>query len=271
MQSVEQGVVPGLKEAVGAAQVVSDPRFLQGLVNDFRGLAAVSAPVAIVYPLTAEDVQTIVNYAKEAGVNLVPASSAEGPRTSGNSLPSPGQGPSVVVDLSRMKKFIRIDRRNRVALIEAGVTFPELSAAVAEHGMRVAYPLRPRAGKSVIASYLDREPTLIPKNYWDVTDPLLCIEFIFGTGELFRTGSAAGPGTLEEQWASGVAQTNPMGPAHTDFGRAIMGGQGTLGIVTWASVRLDSRAQQAEGLFRGRERRGWAPGLHLRWYPSAAR
>jgi len=138
-----------------------------------------------------------------------------------------------------MKKFIRIDRRNRVALIEAGVTFPELSAAVAEHGMRVAYPLRPRAGKSVIASYLDREPTLIPKNHWDVTDPLLCIEFIFGTGELFRTGSAAGPGTLEEQWASGVAQTNPMGPAHTDLGRAIMGGQGTLGIVTWASVRLD--------------------------------
>ena len=148
-----------------------------------------------------------------------------------------------------MKKILRIDAKNRVALIEPGVTFPELSAAVAPHGMRVSYPLQPRANKSVLGAYLDREPTLIPKNHWDASDPLLCIEFVFGTGEVFRTGSAAGPGTLEEQWASGVAQNNPMGPSHTDLGRAILGAQGTLGIVTWGSVRLDYKPQVQNVLY----------------------
>jgi len=133
---------------------------------------------------------------------------------------------------------MRIDVRNRIALIEAGVTFAELNAEAAKHGLRMEHPLQVKSGKSVIASLLDREPTLIPKNQWDVTDPLLCMEIVLGNGVVFRTGSAAGPGTLEEQWASGVSQSNPMGPGFIDIGRVITGSQGTLSIVTWASVKL---------------------------------
>jgi FAD/FMN-containing dehydrogenase len=232
-------VAAELSDIVGSGRVVADSAALQGVLDSYQGPAQVVAPIAVVYPCDAEDVRNVVDYARKTCINLVPVSSAGGPRTLRDSLPSPTETSSVMVDMSRMKKIVRIDRRNRVALIEPGITFPELSAAATEHGLRVAHPLRPRANKSAIASYLDREPTLIPKNHWDITDPLLCVEFILGTGELFRTGSAAGPGTLEEQWASGVAQTNPMGPAHTDLGRALMGGQGTLGIVTWASVRMD--------------------------------
>jgi hypothetical protein len=79
----------------------------------------------------------------------------------------------------------------------------------------------------------------MPLYQWDAIDPLTCIEVIFGTGDLFRTGSAAGPGTLEEQWNAKQAQVNPMGPGQTDFARVVQGAQGTMGIVTWATVRCE--------------------------------
>ncbi len=70
---------------------------------------------------------------------------------------------------------------------------------------------------------------MIPKYHWDTTDPMLCTEIVFGTGDIFRTGSAAGPGSLKEQWAHGGAQKNPMGPAQTDFARIVQGSQGPWG------------------------------------------
>ena len=99
-----------------------------------------------------------------------------------------------------MDKIVRSDRRNKVALIEPGITFQELIDEADKMGLKVLMPLLPRAGKSVIGSYLEREPIQIPKYHWDMTDPLLCTELVFGTGDLFRTGSAAGPGSLEQQW-----------------------------------------------------------------------
>jgi len=56
---------------------------------------------------------------------------------------------------------------------------------------------------------------------------------------MFRTGSAAGPGSLEEQWEVGAAQNEAAGPVQADFSRLIQGAQGTMGIVTWATVRCE--------------------------------
>jgi glycolate oxidase len=217
--------------------VVTEKDRLQSHVADNRSMVRAGIPLAIVYPKKVEDVQAIVRAAASAGITLVPCSSERGPRINGGSLPSVNTE-AVIVDLSRMKKIIRVDVRNRIALVEAGVTFAELNAAAAQHGLRIEHPLQAKSGKSIVASLLDREPTLIPKNQWDVADPLLCMEIVLGNGAVFRTGSAAGPGTLEEQWASGVSQSNPMGPGFIDIGRVITGSQGTLSIVIWASVKL---------------------------------
>jgi FAD/FMN-containing dehydrogenase len=144
-----------------------------------------------------------------------------------------------MVDLSAMDRIVRMDRRNKVAIVEPGVTFGRLASEASKVGLKVLMPMRPRQRKSVLASYLEREPIIIPKYHWDATDPLLCMEVIFGTGDMFRTGSAAGPGSLEQQWEHGEAQKNPMGPGQTDFGRLVQGAQGTMGIVTWGSVKLE--------------------------------
>jgi len=96
---------------------------------------------------------------------------------------------------------------------------------------------------------MEREPHTIPKYHWDSSDPMCCVEVVFGTGDLFRTGSAAGPGTLEQQWASGQAQKSPMGPSQTDFMKIIQGSQGTFGIVTWATVKLELKPTAQKAFF----------------------
>ncbi len=201
--------------------------------EDSPGLEGMS--LCEVRPSDAGQVKGLVDLARSEGLNLVPVSSGA-PHLKGGSIPAE---PAVMVDLSRMDRIVRVDRRNRVALVEPGVTFAALELEAGRQGLRVLSPLAPRPGKSVLASCLEREPFLVPKYHFDTTDPLLCTEVVFGSGDFFRTGSAAGPGSLEDQWALGNAQKNPMGPASSDLGKLLQGSQGTLGLVTWGTVKLE--------------------------------
>jgi hypothetical protein len=108
-----------------------------------------------------------------------------------------------------------------------------------ENGIRLNMPLLPRKSKTVVGSLLEREPVMMPKYQWDISDPLACVGIIFGSGDEFRTGQAAGPGTIEEQWAVGGVQKAPYGPGIASWHRLIQGAQGTMGIVTWASMRCE--------------------------------
>ena len=185
-----------LTKVVGKDRVSTDKERLE----PFRQapLTSGAAPRAVVCPTSTDEVQGLIRLAREAGLNLV-FSSSVGSRLRGDSVPT---GEGVVVDMSQMDRVVRLDRRSKVALIEPGVTFLRLMEEAERVGLKVDMPLLPPMGKSVISSYLEREPIQIPKYHWDMTDPMLCTELVFGTGEMFRTGSAAGPGTLEQQ--SGV-------------------------------------------------------------------
>ena len=73
---------------------------------------------------------------------------------------------------------------------------------------------------------------------------------IWGGGQRFFTGEAGwGPADLQGQWAAGGRQVDPKGPAQTDFYRLLTGAQGTLGIVTWASVKCELLADPKKLLF----------------------
>ena len=223
-----------LAAIVGGENVSDTPEALEAYSRD-ESFVRRMKPQFVARPENVDEVQEIVKWANSTGTPLIPVSSGP-PHFRGDTVPSLG---GVVVDLSRMKRIIRINRRNRVAMVEPGVTFAELQIELKKEGMRLPMPLSPRRSKSVIGSCLEREPTMIPKYQWDISDPLLCTEVVFGTGDLFRTGEAAGPGSLEDQWASGQAQTNAMGPFQVDFFRLIQGSQGTMGILTWATVKCE--------------------------------
>ncbi|MBU4011167.1 MAG: FAD-binding oxidoreductase [Proteobacteria bacterium] len=222
-----------LTKIIGKKNVLDDQKTLDAYSRDESFVIPVR-PSCVVKPTKNTEVQALIKWANETGTPLVPVSSGA-PHYRGDTIPATGG--AVVVDLSKMNKIIRVDRRNRVAMIEPGVTFGEFIAALDKEGLAAHMPLVPRSTKSVVGSYLEREPITMPRHHWDPQDPLLCMEVIFGDGHLFMTGSAAGPGTLAQQWENKRAQIRPMGPAQTDFQRVVQGSQGTMGIVTWLSVK----------------------------------
>ena len=169
--------------------------------------------------------------ARETGIGLVPVSS--GPPHFHGASENIG---ARTADLSGMDRIMCIDRRSRFVRVEPGVTFGALLPKVAEYGLRLNHPFLPRPGKSALTSALEQEAILIPKYQYDYPDPLLTLQVVFGTGDVFLTGSAAGPGTFEENASDKVI---PWGPGSFDYYRFLTAAQGTMGIVTWATLKAE--------------------------------
>jgi hypothetical protein len=234
-----------LEKIVGAGNVNARPQALEEFSRDLS-FSPRYKPAGVARPGNAAETQAIVKWANETGTPLIPVSSGS-PHFRGDTVP--GKDGAVIVDLSRMKKIVRVDTRNKVTMVEPGVTYGELQAELAKNGLCAYMPLLPRHNKSVIGSVLEREPVTMPSHHWDSTDPLLCAEVVFGTGDRFRTGEASGPETVEEQWAMGRVQMNPFGHSHVDFQRLISGAQGTIGIVTWATLKCCYLSSKSRALF----------------------
>ena len=144
-------------------------------------------PSYVVWLSSIDEVQKIVKMANEEGFPLIPRSSGVG--FTGGTIPSQG---GVVMDMSRMNKVLEIDPRNRMTRIEPGVTYGQLQATIAPQNLMSLVPLLPHASKSVLSSHLERDPMIIPKTEYG--DPVLTMELVLPTGEIFRTGSASAPG-----------------------------------------------------------------------------
>jgi FAD/FMN-containing dehydrogenase len=224
-----------LVKAMGRERISADAPALDAYATDIS-FANRLRPASVVRVTSAAEIHELLKFANETRTPLVPVSSGA-PHFRGDTVPSVGG--AVVVDLSGMKRIQFVDRERRVAMCEPGVTFGELIPAARAQGLRLNMPLLPRATKSVVGSILEREPVVMPKYQWDISDPLACAGLYFGTGDEFRTGQAAGPGTIEEQWKVGGVQKAPYGPGTASWHRLIQGAQGTLGIVTWMSMRCE--------------------------------
>ena len=198
-----------LSQIVGAENVLDDPAVLADYAED-ESLAAPLMPWFVVRPGDAAEVQKLVLWANETATPLVAVSSGP-PHFHGDTVP--GVPEAVIVDLGRMKAIKRIDRRNRIAVIEPGVTYSELDVALAERGLRIARPLSPRPNKSIVASLLERQPTLIPRLNYSLPEPLRTCGVVWGTGEVAFTGEAGRPGVARRAMAARSAQVRPQGAA----------------------------------------------------------
>lgn len=227
--------IPGLKDGfcqiIKPDNVVDDASILESYAQDISFIPE-NSPLMLVYPESKEEVQRIVRLANENKIPLVPVSSGQ-PRFNGDTVP---EYSGIIIDFSKMKRIMKIDTVNRCAIVEAGVTFGELIPELKKHGMKLNIPLLPKASKSVVTSRLERVPNLIPKYQYDYMDPLLTLEVIYGAGDDFRTGSASGPGTLDTIRTDMV---NPWGPGSVDFFKFLTGAQGTMGLVTWATTKVE--------------------------------
>jgi FAD/FMN-containing dehydrogenase len=236
---------------VGAENAINDPITLDVYSRD-HSFTAPMKPLMAVKPKNADEVQGIVKWANQTRTPLVPVSSGP-PRFRGDTVPS-SEG-AVIVDLSGMNRIIMMDRRNRVAIVEPGVTFSQLQPELAQHGMRLPMPLLPRASKSVLGSVLEREPIMNPRYAWSLSEPLRCLETVMGSGDIFRTGELAGAGVstsarqeaklipieelIEIRKKTQDTALYQYGPGQFNYHKIISAAQGTMGIVTWASLRCE--------------------------------
>ena len=195
------------------------------------------APEAVVWPLGIPEVVALVKWARETKTPLVPVSSA-GDHYNGGSTPSvPG---AVIVDMSRMDRIISVNRQFRMTVAEPGVTYGQLQKALAEQGMYMMTTLAPKAGKSVVASVVDVEPRLTPNYIFNYVEPLRTCRTVWGDGNDMGTGDAMGPAdpTIAQK-NSQKWQISYRGPGLIDYYRLLTESQGTMGIVTWASMHCN--------------------------------
>lgn len=226
-----------LMQIVGVENVLDDPEILNAYSRD-NSFVPARKPRLVVNPLDVRQVQQIVKWANQTGTTLVPVSSGP-PHFRGDTVPATGG--AVVVDLGRMKQILSVDRRNRIVVIEPGLTYGELQPELAKEGMRLSTPLLPRHSKSVVASLLEREPIIVPKYQWTLMEPLRCLELVWGDGSKMWTGEAGEYSSqdIKEQQAKHRSLVIGMGPNNVDYYRLVSGAQGTMGIITWASVKCE--------------------------------
>jgi FAD/FMN-containing dehydrogenase len=234
-----------LMEITGDGGFLIKPEFEAAYSLD-HALKKPFSPFLQVRPKSVDEVQKIVLWANETQTPLVPVSSG-GPHFRGDTDPSTPE--SVIVDLSGMKRILKIDRRNRLALIEPGVTYTELQPSLREEGLRIVTPLLPRKNKSVIASLLEREPVMSPKYQWNLVEPLRSLEIVWGNGDKFYSGSGTLRGEKDEDWQAGLVPVVGPGPGQLDFNRFVSAAQGSMGIVTWASVKCEVYPQARKLFF----------------------
>ena len=216
-----------LLEIVGSGNFSDDPNVLSKYAADFS-LTPAGAPSYVVKPKDAQEIGKIIKFANESAMPVVPVSSDV--HFNGATIPKQG---GIILDLARMKKVLEIDEDNRRVRIEAGVMWQQLTDELEKKGMRMIMPLLPPAGRSVLTDYLERE---VPTNtVYDYGEPTQSMEIVWPNGEVFRMGSASVNGYPD----SASKGANPSGPG-IDFYRFIQGAQGTMGVVTWANLKIES-------------------------------
>ncbi len=224
-----------LMDIVGKAGITEEPTLGESYSLDRDLIPALDSRFRV-RPKDVDEVEKIVLWANETSAPLVPVSSGE-PHLRGAAAPSALA--SILVDLSGMKRIRKIDRRNRLALIEPGVTFGELQPELAEAGLRMITPLLPKLRKSVIASLLEREPIMSPRFQWNLLEPLRSLEIVWGNGEKFWSGSGFFHLDNEDSWKQGLVPLNGPGPGQLDFYKMVSAAEGSMGIVTMASVKCE--------------------------------
>jgi glycolate oxidase len=211
-------IVEALADVVGSTAISTGDAIDEDYTHDEALTAAAQRPLAVVKPATTEDVASIVALASDAGVSLTARGSGTG--LSGACIPAEG---GVVVSFERMNEIIEIDLDNHVAVVQPGVTLDQLDEALRPLGF--VYPVFPgESSASLGGNVATNAGGMRAVKYGVTRHQVLGLEAVLGTGEIIRTGGKF------------VKATTGY-----DLTQLIVGSEGTLALVTEATLRLYPR------------------------------
>lgn len=176
-------------------------------------------PDAVVFPTEHAQVEALVRACRAHGVPLV--ARGRGSNTTGATVPVNG---GVVASFERMNRILRIDPDNRLAVVEPGVLNGDLQKALEPHGF--FWPPDPSSSPwcSIGGNLACNSAGPRTVKYGSPRENTLGLRAVAGTGESFRCG------TYTSKGATGY-----------DLTRLLIGSEGTLALITEATLKLTPR------------------------------
>ncbi|PHQ48825.1 FAD-binding oxidoreductase [Streptomyces cinnamoneus] len=212
-------------------------------------------PLGVVAPRDADDVAAALAVCRAHGVPVVP-------RGGGTSVAGQATGEGVVLDFTRhMNTLVRVDPEAHTAVVQPGLVLDGLRAAAAAHGLTFG-PDPSTHGRCTLGGMIGNNACGSHSVAWGTTADNVCaLEVLTYGGEHARLsrGTEGLPPRLADglraltaenlallrtrfprlpRRISGYALDALLPERGTDVARAFTGGEGTLGVVTEATVRL---------------------------------
>jgi glycolate oxidase len=213
-------VVERLTDVLGAGEVLTGDAITDDYTHDEALTVAAERPACVVRPRTTADVAAILRLANELRVPVTARGTGTG--LSGACTP---RSDAIVVSFERMNRILEIDTENHVAVVEPGVSLDQLDEAVAAH--RLVYPVFPgEYSASLGGNVATNAGGMRAVKYGVTRHQVLGLEAVLATGEVIRTGGKF------------VKATTGY-----DLTQLIVGSEGTLALVTEATLKLYPRPE----------------------------
>ena len=214
MSSFPKQILPALEKIFGTTALLTDPAecWTYGYDNSRRqGL-----PDAVVFASNAEQICATVKLCNQYQVPLT--ARGRGTGTPGGAVPLQG---GVVLSCERMQKIINIDPDNRLMVVEPGV----LNQSVQEAAAKIGFFWPPDPSSLAFCTvggnlaYNSAGPRAV--KYGTPRENTLGLKAVIGTGEIIHTGTYTTKGVVGY-----------------DLTRLLIGSEGTLAIITEATLKL---------------------------------
>lgn len=211
-------LVGDLKAAIGGEWVLHEPGDL--LVYEYDATIERGLPQAVVLPGGAEQVAAAVRIARRHGVPVTARGAGTG--LSGGAIPCEG---GVLIVTARMKRILRLDTENRIAVVQPGVINLDISRAAAPYGLYYAPDPSSQKACTIGGNVAENAGGPHCLRYGTTTNHVLGLEIVTADGDILSLGgqTAESPGY--------------------DLTGVVVGSEGTLAIVTKVIVRLLHRPE----------------------------
>ena len=207
-----------LAPVVASGRVLTGAAIAEAYTHDEALTATPQRPAAVVFPETTDEVAAILGIANEQGIPVTARGSGTG--MSGACLPVEG---GIVVSFERMNRVLEIDTENFIAVVQPGVTLAELDEVTSKRGL--VYPVYPgEYSASLGGNVATNAGGMRAVKYGVTRHHVIGLEAVLPTGEVIRTGGKF------VKASTGY-----------DLTQLIIGSEGTLALVTEATVRLYPR------------------------------
>uniref|UniRef100_UPI001CC95921 FAD-binding oxidoreductase n=1 Tax=Hyalangium gracile TaxID=394092 RepID=UPI001CC95921 len=208
------------------AGLVTDADVLEAHRRDQASWAVAGTPRVLVRPASTSEVQAVLRVASAHRVPVVARGAGSGLTGGANAVDG-----GIVLSLMRMNRILELDRRGLFAVVQPGVLNAAVKAAAAEQGLWYAPDPASWEFSSIGGNLATNAGGLCCVKYGVTGDSVLGLEAVLADGSVVRTG--------------GRTHKNVAG---YDLTHLFVGSEGTLGIITEATLRLRPRPPPATTL-----------------------